>query len=601
MINSQINRFIGGNVCKVQSNTHPDYFVHQNQINTAKEILKDFATDTTRWSILLAQPQSGKSGVYFSVAYAIKNNEKLRNYFKVDNIFLITGMNETRLYNQFNQDVVFYLNDPKMKNCVLKNSHLKKYVFVAEKMKANSLLSQREEAIKKEINKIRKNALIIIDESHYSANNDSKLHLFLTKVVGIEPIGNKELMKKQNVFVLSVSATPIAELLSEELIKIDETYAMAPQKAWRVLIPDKTYSGIPEMFKNNVIFQSKHIKKETIDEFEEILKIQKSRMVKMNKMGYVIVRCSNKEISFLENSLYVKKNWVINHIYNENSNIELDFLEDVPNKPNLVLIKGTNRAGIRFIGKDNIFMIRETPKSLSDTTAQGLLGRVCGYSKNKQIHVYCDIKAAEQYVVWKEHNFDPKFSPDARNITKIVTAKGVNKYGYSLTAAAAPLLIKLPNNIINKIEHFKGGNATEFVFKNILGKDTFKLNNDHKQIIKNVLGYENKLAHMNSVYQNVTSEEVRKKQLKPLRDGAINKLKKFTSYYMNNHGTLSSNSIIDEDMYTKKVKKYLNKYFISMVVDKINNEVVFGFAKFEKPIKKERFKSVSKNSLYSYD
>ena len=603
MTSNKIRTFIdNANGVNVQSKSHANYFVHSNQVKTAKDILKDFAIDNIRWSILLAQPQSGKSGVFFTVAYMMIKNPELKKQFKIKNVYVITGMNESLLYDQFMKDFNYYLQEPEMDSNVLKNSDLKRYVDVAEKMKSRIALTAHEELIEEKIITMRKDSLFIIDESDYAANVDSKLHLFLTKVIGIEPVGNKELMTKQNVFVLSVSATAIAELLSEKLIETDETYAMAPQKGWRVLSAGKGYYGIPNMFDKKLIFESFHIKKDTIEDFEDILKLQKKRMTANKKIGYVLVRCSKKEVDYLVNSEYINKNWEVKSIHGDTSKIGLGFLKNVPTKPTLVIIKGTLRAGKRLIGKENVFMVRETPKTLSDTATQGLLGRMCGYydkqpNGNELTHFYCDVKAAAQYVEWKNHGFKAEFSPDAKNIEKIRTLQGTNKYGFSLSAAEIPLAISFPLTIINKISEFKGGDSTEFILKTILSKYKHKANSNQIAIIEDVLTYKNKKPHLTSIYQNVTSEDVRNKQFKPLKNGSLNKKKTFTSFYMNGNGVLSIKDMNEEE-YTDKVKKYLQTYFISVVVDKTNKEVVIGFGSFDKSPKVNNLKKVKETSLY---
>lgn len=50
------------------------WYVFDNQIETAKEIIYNFYTKQNRWCLLFAEMQSGKSGTFFSIPYIISRN-----------------------------------------------------------------------------------------------------------------------------------------------------------------------------------------------------------------------------------------------------------------------------------------------------------------------------------------------------------------------------------------------------------------------------------------------------------------------------------------------------------------------------------------------
>lgn len=50
------------------------WYVYDNQIETAKEIIYNFYSKQNRWCLLFAEMQSGKSGTFFSIPYIISRN-----------------------------------------------------------------------------------------------------------------------------------------------------------------------------------------------------------------------------------------------------------------------------------------------------------------------------------------------------------------------------------------------------------------------------------------------------------------------------------------------------------------------------------------------
>ena len=88
-------------------------YVYDNQLEAAKKIIFNFFIEK-RWSLLLAEMQSGKSGVFFSIPYIINENRTLVKKLNIDvfdniiNVWLLTGMMDTELTNQFKGDIESY-------------------------------------------------------------------------------------------------------------------------------------------------------------------------------------------------------------------------------------------------------------------------------------------------------------------------------------------------------------------------------------------------------------------------------------------------------------------------------------------------------------
>ena len=238
---------------------------------------------------------------------------------------------------------------------------------------------------------------------------------------GIDWKDTNELIKR-NIYIVSISATPFEELVSDTV----------NCKKMIELGTDDSYVGVTEYLKKDLIFDAD--KNDICFEgkiFDYIMDAH-HRMLDNDEDGVVIIRTRDFE-TILENQYvqthfdvfemassgskieYDKFNHMLNHIYTENQSYKkvkrlFEELGDVApspkTKPLLVLIKGAFRAGItidsRF--KDMIYMVYDNGLK-ADTTAQALLGRMCGYRSSKD-HIentffYINKKYADMYSQWE--------------------------------------------------------------------------------------------------------------------------------------------------------------------------------------------------------
>jgi hypothetical protein len=100
-----------------------------------------------------------------------------------------------------------------------------------------------------------------------------------------------------------------------------------------------------------------------------------------------------------------------------------DILQNIPNNKTIIFLKGLLRAGKR-VDTRNIIMTHDTSDSNVDTTVQSLLGRCCGYGKNKDIEIFCDKISAEKYKNWVESEYDLDLVPDK---SKNVISNGIGR------------------------------------------------------------------------------------------------------------------------------------------------------------------------------
>jgi hypothetical protein len=386
-----------------------EFYVYDNQIKAAEEVIYSFFTKQNRWCLLIAEMQAGKSGTFFSIPYIISKNKILIKKLGIDihnddmNVWLLTGMSDKELIEQFEGDIAQYTGKADLCNNIFNNPTMLKYYNK----------TQNELNLDSSIQKMRKNSLILIDESHYGADKKQTLNKFLTKVLGINPNGDNTELIEKNIYVVSISATPVAEFIESETSIFNKKliYLENSEKYW----------GISDMFNNNKIHKSWDLKSEiSIDGFI-------NSFTNINNTGYILIRCSEAKQKDIEFRLFEKNIDYDKIEYNsekDNKNITIkSILDNKPNKYTIVFIRGKLRAGKR-INKKHIIMVHDTADSNVDTTVQSLLGRCCGYPSKKSgygshIEVYCDDISAKKYKNWVDSKYDISMVPDkSKNVGK---------------------------------------------------------------------------------------------------------------------------------------------------------------------------------------
>lgn len=377
-------------------------YIYDAQINTARKIVMQLASNVLRTNhvMLLAPMQSGKTATCISVVNII-NKSKLYKNMSVNKYFFISGMNDCGLKTQTYERVksqVIGANDDNI--CInSKNNNSKYFVF-----KNSDLLSY---------DGILDNSLIFIDESHYGSNEKNVLTQFLVKH-GIDWKNTKDLISR-NIYIVSVSATPFDELISDRI----------QSKKMVELDTDDEYVGVSTYLEKDVIFDAE---KDDIEEggaiFDYIMDAH-WRMEEKNELGVIIIRTRNFNV--IKNDPYVIKNFETFEMYSSGTTIQYNELNDKMEllyknnneskknkriKPLIVLIKGAFRAGITINQKykDIIYMVYDYSVK-ADTTAQALLGRMCGYrahdSHIENTYFYLNKKFANMYSAW-ENDFQNK-------------------------------------------------------------------------------------------------------------------------------------------------------------------------------------------------
>ncbi len=453
-------------------------YIYDNQINTAKEIVTNLTNNVTRRNhvILAARMQSGKTGVCNAVINVISQSS-LERKMMVNKYFIITGMNDCGLRDQTYKRLCEQVIGANVDN-----------TYVGKRSKRN--LSENKFFVLKNSDLLGydgdiDNSVIFIDESHYGSNKNNNLTKFLYKH-GIDWKDTNELISR-NIYIVSVSATPFEEIVSDK----DNCKKIIELKS------SDDYVGVTEYMNNGLIYNSTNDDISEDGEIFDYIEESHERMIQDGISGVIIIR--TRKFDVIKSNQYVMDNFDIYEMYSSGKTIDymkmnesMDMLirrnqfntllsktnnsvikdikdiKKIPNKPLLILIKGAFRAGITIDEKykDYIYMVYDN-STKADTTAQALLGRMCGFRKdNAQIektHLYVNKSYAEMYANWEEDFQNKETIP----CSKISYKWMPNDYAGKSEIASkcrGNISISLSNDEIREIYYQRNSNASRVEF-----------------------------------------------------------------------------------------------------------------------------------------
>jgi hypothetical protein len=195
--------------------------VRANQRTAAEEVVQVFSRSRENYVLLMAQPQVGKTGTF---------NEVISLAFEkglIDRAFIICGSTETLLRDQAMRDAAVYNSD------LMEDGRLRVVFHTA--FDKSSLLGP---------DGTLKRTLIVIDESHLDQDMNQKLDLFLCRHK-LTLNGTTPFMEENNIYILSVSATPFSE--------ISDITHRSSNKELVYLKPGEGYRGIRYFITNRLI------------------------------------------------------------------------------------------------------------------------------------------------------------------------------------------------------------------------------------------------------------------------------------------------------------------------------------------------------------
>lgn len=354
--------------------------IYDNQKACGNQIIEAFNSNHPV-VLLLAQMQMGKSGTYWHVIKQALTTQL------VDRVLIISGNREKDLRQQIHSDRLVYTKD-------LKNQRNKISVLWGSDLCSHN----------KSIVDVLPNTLIVWDEAHYAQSKSNGPYKFLNhnNLDGMLN-GSMELcdVLEKRVFLLTVSATPFSELYANYI---------TPSVYHKVirLTPDKSYYGVDYYIETQQIHESFEVNDDNTEDLKQVL----SKYNTPKNPKYILIRvCHKRKNSPIITNICDTLNMNCRVMNSVRRTITVDDFNIVPMKPTVVILCGMLRMG-KVVPKDHIAMVFEekTRKNtrLIDTGLQGLLGRMCGYSKTSKgfnIDVYLEpmvisnvIKYSNSYV-----------------------------------------------------------------------------------------------------------------------------------------------------------------------------------------------------------
>lgn len=370
--------------------------IYPNQWKAAERIC-DYFLKGYRYVLLTAQPQSGKTGTCQAVCYLVR---ELKEKLKITNYWFLCGMNDNGLKKQ--QTLEF--NGLIDKKNVLFSKDMQMY----KPVKGNQA-------------DYFENSLIILDESHYAQTayeaKQSMVHQFLNKHVGLSLDGIEDKNKGKNLWFLSVSATPMSELVhflrpierNNEMIEIP--------KAQVQLEPASTYYGFKRMKELNKIHKSFNVAiPEERQKFADILTKHYLQQKAEKNYKYALIRFSNTgHGDEYRQAIQLLINFPIKYIHFHSKFMYMNDINKIVSKApdtfTIIEVYHSLRAGIQLNTK-NICLVHDSYRANTDVTAQGLAGRCCGYNKEDHgVEIYCYMERLDGYIKLVEENFNANYVP----------------------------------------------------------------------------------------------------------------------------------------------------------------------------------------------
>jgi hypothetical protein len=328
------------------------------QLQARENIIRLFRR--IQYCLLRADTQSGKSGVYHSLI------QRMFELEMIDRAYIICGSHETELRNQCIRDVEeYHANKP--------YQHLIKVIFRQDFNKHTSRM-------------ITRRSLIIVDETHLVMERGQTLNRFLKKH-SLSMMGETPFMKENQIYMLSVDATPYAE-------EAAMTYKDSFPKGRVVLENGDGYYGPQHYYRDELVQPTYTLWTEAgKEQFTQLLrsipnKFALIRVQKLRSNEYAhVMECirraganmvhytSDKTGGTQELALTTEENTEFEARYHHS----LPCLEVQPANTTVVIVDGRLRCGKR-VAKEHIGFVWETSsKAKTDTIIQSLLGRMCGY------------------------------------------------------------------------------------------------------------------------------------------------------------------------------------------------------------------------------
>lgn len=389
---SEIYKITGVKIERVSRHFYKDDvgYVYENQILTSLEVIYQMVLATinpnvSRYIMISAQPQVGKTGVVGNILFLLEYYDKLSKFIKIDfgKSLIITPMSDIANKQQLQKDIYSQSGCRRDKKRLLKDDGIMHNPDMLNVLRNNNYESYR-------------NSIIFMDESHLASHSTSVNNKFLQeKKIFLN--GFKDL-NDENLFLLTISATPYEEQICNYLCK---------NKSVIELIPGDGYRGIKYFYEHNLLRQSFDLS--DFNKFKNELKQFN------NKKGYYIVRIKNStDIRKL-----VPEGWNFLTYYEKDKVNINNIISHEPIVPTLIFIKQKMMQSYQ-LNKENVVMMFDRTsnyyKNRTNFVVQSFVGRACGYHNN-DIIIYTDLENVKYHI---DYLNNPNNIPESKYCEKKV-------------------------------------------------------------------------------------------------------------------------------------------------------------------------------------
>lgn len=491
--------------------TEKDLEFHDEQELAALEIFYQYYVKKKSLIHLVAEMQSGKTGVISCLIRLIKANQ-VKCKVRDDATFIITGMNDTDWGQQTRKRVPFEWRSQVQYNAGLSNIK----DSITEAHKRNTL----------------SNSIVINDESHYAGDKKNRpykeIYAHIESLIGP---GNDF-----NIKYLSVSATDPAGLVQAKKAKYGDVVRL---------------QNGPDYLSVKTLYEKKHIlQAEDLSESKHMDKLH--TFIYDNELDNTYIFIRIRGAKHAEVKSLIKQKFKIDGMAITDKNIiewdqtnrpskpdtdsktkkqkkMTDINELITQKPNgltFVLIKDKLRAA-KTIDTTYVGILYDSVSASQshDTALQSFIGRSCGRKKNNNIYVFGNIDAVLVYIrfwskieiIMKETEFgnyivdlDDIIADELNTMMKHFGAKEtaggdlviwandkkagpfiVEGSGYKDPNATVPSVYHVPRDLIDKLSSSAKGGRVDILL----------------QYLKTVRGFSKIMYNTLKTYKNVKFSE----------------------------------------------------------------------------------------------
>lgn len=337
------------------------------QTKAAQRIYDNFCKGG-RYAVLSALCQSGKTGCSMELIRLLIANGV------IDRAVWVVSLAEKNLLADMKRDLKAY-----MALFANQSPRFPADLIASGKVVAMSRMDmQKMVRTNKQVSTFR--TLFILDESHLCSDKGQTVDKFFT-LHGMDLFGENEALKENQTYVMSVSATPYAELASIYHKKCRDKFVTFLQ-------PGDGYRGVRWFMDQRRIRPTFPLLTKEGELSERFVEMVETRIAVRGPEYYLVRVMNNAEAIAAIRSEACERGWkVINYSQGDygvaftRSEVKdgIPCAEDKPEVPTLVILKNLLRAG-KVVPKMHIGFVWEDSKNPdTDTIIQGLLGRMCGY------------------------------------------------------------------------------------------------------------------------------------------------------------------------------------------------------------------------------